>query len=1095
MKKTAPHVGGFQPWSLLKILLVMKLVIILIMISAIQAKAFNANGQSVTVNVKQTEIRKILNNIERQTDFRFLYNYDLTGLRKKIDVTANNVSLKDVLDRILDGNGLNYKILNNNLVVILSENEEENREIRITGKITGDNDEPLAGVTVQEKGTSNGTTTDNSGSYSLTVANNAVLVISYIGYENQEISVGGQSVINVKLILAVRQIDQVVVVGYGTQRKRELTGSVSVVDAADIANRPIVNTAEALQGKAAGVQVTSVSGKPGAGLSIRIRGSSSISAGNEPLYVVDGIPMSDISSYSPNDIESISVLKDAASASIYGTRAANGVVVITTKKGRAGKSRIEFNTYYGTSSPTNNLDVLDSRQYQEYMNEVFGPGTISDSLVQATNINWPDEIFRTGNQKSYQLAFSGGSDKTQHYVSLGYMDQVGAIRPATFDRVNARLNLSSKLNNWLSISTATTISRANTRDVTDNSSVARGGVVLSALTSPPTVPKYRSDGTIGLNPQTGWENPLGAIEGATNKFRQDRIVSNIGADIRFLRGFVFQSRFGIDYKNNSNQFFIDPWLTQNGRNNQGNLSQQTSTEFAWLSEQTLNYSKSFDQHNFAALVGWAAQESRYDQTNIAASKLDTQYRHQKWDEMFLRAQIKPAPSKTVDEWGLVSYFGRLNYNFAGRYLLQANLRIDKSSKFAPDNRTATFPSFSAGWRISDETFMKDVAVVQDLKLRAGWGKNGNQEGIGSYEYLSLSNINNTTGDISPATIAPSDLRWETTTQSNVGIDVSFLDRRITLTADFYVKKTKDVLVRIPLSGQIVPSVLLNSGSMQNVGQEFMVSSKNIVKKDFTWTTDFNISFNKNKVTSIGNDLTFLGGFGEIYERGFAIALAKGYGLGQFFGYTAAGVDPATGQQLYLTKDKRAVPYSETSPSDRTFIGSAQPKFVYGMTNSVTYKNFDLTVFLQGSQGNKIFNGARVETEGMKDSRNQSIAILDRWKNPGDVTDMPGVSIASNDNTVISTRFLEKGSYLRFKTITLAYRISPKILEKIGLNDASVYVSGQNLITITNYNGFDPEVSTYGGVNNNTDNRNVSLGVDYGAYPQMKVFLFGINVSL
>jgi TonB-linked SusC/RagA family outer membrane protein len=1094
MKKTAPHVGSFQPRSLLKILLVMKLVIILIMVSALQAKAFNANSQSITVNAKQTEIRKILNDIERQTDFRFLYNYDLTGLRKKIDITADNVSLKDILDKILDGNGLNYKVLNNNLVVILSENEEENREIRITGKVTGDNDEPLAGVTVQEKGTSNGTTTDNSGTYSLTVANNAVLVISYIGYESQEISVGAQSVINVKLVASVRQMDQVVVVGYGTQRKRDLTGAVSVVSAADIANRPIVNTGEALQGKAAGVQVTSISGKPGAGLSIRIRGSSSISAGNDPLYVVDGIPMTDISAYSPNDIESISVLKDAASASIYGTRAANGVVVITTKKGRAGQSKIDFSTYFGTSTTTRKLDVLDAPQYQEYMNEVFGPGTITDSLVQATNINWPDEVFRTGNQKSYQLAFSGGSDKTQHYISLGYMDQVGTIRPATYDRINARLNLSSKLNNWLSFSTATTISRTHNNDVTDNASVARGGVVLSALATPPTVPKYRSDGTIGQNPQTGWENPLGAIDGASNKFTNDRIVSNVGADIRILSGLVFQSRFGIDYKNNSNQSFTDPWLTQHGRNNQGLLGQQTSTELSWLSEQTLNYSKSFNQHNFNALVGWAAQESRYDQTNISASKLDTQYRHDKWDQMFLRSQIKPASSKLIDQWALVSYFGRVNYNFAGKYLLQANLRIDKSSKFAPDNRNAAFPSFSAGWRISEEKFMKDVAVVQDLKLRGGWGKNGNQEGIGSYEYLSLSNINASTGTITPATIAPDDLRWETTTQSNVGIDATFLDRRITFSADFYVKKTEDVLVRIPLSGQIVSSVLLNSGSMQNVGQEFVISSKNIIKKDFSWTTDFNISFNKNKVTSIGNNLSLLGGFGEIYERGFAIALAKGYGLGQFYGYIAAGIDPATGQQLYLTKDKTSVPYTETSPSDRTFIGSAQPKFVYGMTNSVTYKNFDLTVFLQGSQGNKIFNGVRVETEGMKDSRNQSTTILNRWKNPGDVTDVPGVSLASNDNTVISTRFLEDGSYLRFKTITLAYRIDQKLLDKIRIGSASVYVSGQNLITITKYNGFDPEVSSYGS-SSSSDNRNVSLGVDYGAYPQAKVFLFGINISL
>jgi TonB-linked SusC/RagA family outer membrane protein len=970
------------------------------------------------------------------------------------------------------------------------------QETTVTGKVSTPTGEAISGATVQVKGTSKGTSTNNAGNFSLNLANpNSTLVISSLGYDNLEIPTEGRTNIPVTLTVSTKQLDQVVIVGYGSQRKKDLTGAVSVVSSADIANRPIVNTGEALQGKAAGVQVTSVSGKPGAGLSIRIRGSSSISAGNDPLYVVDGIPMTDISAYSPNDIESISVLKDAASASIYGTRAANGVVVVTTKKGRAGKSRIDFNTYYGTSTTTRKLDVLNAQQYQEYMNEVFGTGTITDSLVGVNNINWPDEVFRRGNQKSYQLAFSGGSDKTQHYISLGYMDQVGMIRPATFDRVNAKLNLSSKLNNWLSINTATTISRTHNNDVTDNASVARGGVVLSALATPPTVPKFRSDGTIGQNPQTGWENPLGSIEGATNKFTNDRIVSNVGADVRFLPGLTFQSRFGLDYKNNLNKFFIDPWLTQDGRNRQGTLSQQASNELSWLSEQTLNYTKSFNEHNISALAGWAVQESRYDQTNISASQLDTQYRHQKWDEMFLRSQTKSAPSKLIDEWALVSYFGRVNYNFSGKYLLQANLRIDRSSKFSKDNRNATFPSLSAGWRISQESFMKNVDFVSDLKLRAGWGKNGNQEGIGSFEYLSLSNIDPATGTVSPATIAPSDLRWETTTQSNIGLDASLFDRRITLSADFYVKKTKDVLVRIPLSGQIVSSVLLNSGSMQNVGQEFAVSSRNIVGKDFNWTTDFNISFNKNKVTSIGNNLSLLGGFGEIYERGFAIALSKGYGLGQFYGYTVAGVDPATGQLLYLTKDKTAVPYAETNPSDRSFIGSAQPKFVYGMTNSVTYKNFDLTVFLQGSQGNKIFNGVRVETEGMKDSRNQSMAVLNRWKKAGDVTDIPGVSLASNDNTAISTRFLEDGSYLRFKTITLAYRIDEKLLSRIGIANASVYVSGQNLITITNYTGFDPEVSSFGGTNNSSDSRNVSLGVDYGAYPQAKVFLFGINIGL
>jgi TonB-linked SusC/RagA family outer membrane protein len=1093
MKISVPA-GAFRLRSLLKILLFMKFSVFLIVISALQAQAFTANSQSISVNARQTEIRKVLKDIERQSDFRFLYNYELRDLKKKVDVQTDNVSLPNVLDQVFAGSDLTYKMLNNNLVVVLSTNADENQAVRVTGTVTGASNEALADVSVLEKGTTNGTVTDNNGNYALTVGDNATLVFSYVGYDSKEVAVSGQSVVNAQLAPSTKELEQLVVIGYGSQRKKDLTGAVAVVGPEDMANRPIVNTGEALQGKAAGVQVTSISGKPGAGLSVRVRGSSSISAGNDPLYVVDGIPMTDISSFSPNDIESISVLKDAASAAIYGTRAANGVVVITTKKGKAGRTKVEFNTYYGSSTPTKKLDVLNSQQYQDYMNEVFGDGTISDSLVQATNINWPDEVFRTGNQQSYQIAFSGGSDKTQHYVSLGYMDQVGAIRPATFDRINARFNLTSKLNKWLSVSTATTVMRTNTRDVTDNSSVARGGVVLSALTTPPTVPKYRSDGTIGQNPQTGWENPLGAIEGATSKTTQDRIVSNVGADIRFLPGLVFKSRFGIDYKNSLNHGFTDPWLTQDGRNNQGRLSQRTFTELAWLSEQTLTYSKELGDHNFDALAGWSAQESRYDQTDVSASELDTQFRHQAWEEMFLRSHIKPAPVKSIDEWGLVSYFGRVNYNYAGKYLFQANLRVDKSSKFAPHNRTGYFPSFSAGWRISDENFMSNVTAIQDLKLRAGWGRNGNQEGLGSYEYLSLSNIDPATGAVTPNTIAPADLRWETTTQTNIGIDATFLNRRLTVSADFYVKNTNDVLVRVPLSAQIVSTVLQNSGAMQNVGQEFVISSKNIVKDDFTWSTDLNLSFNKNKVKSIGGDLTFLTGFGEIYERGYAIVLAKGYSLGQFYGYQAAGVDPQTGQQLYATNEKGAVPFAETAPSDRVFIGSAQPKVVYGMTNWFTYRNFDLTVFLQGSQGNKTFNGARVETEGMKDSRNQSTAILNRWKNPGDVTDMPGVGIASNDNTAISTRFVEDGSYLRFKTITLAYRFNPKLLERIGMKDASIYVSGQNLITITKYTGFDPEVNSYGG-SESSDDRNISLGVDYGAYPQMKVFLVGLNVSL
>ncbi|BAV08214.1 TonB-linked outer membrane protein, SusC/RagA family [Filimonas lacunae] len=966
----------------------------------------------------------------------------------------------------------------------------------IKGVVKDSSGNGIAGVSVQVKGTAVGTVTTSNGEYSIAVKDSrAVLEFSFIGYGTQTILVNGRNDFSVTLLPATGEMDAVVVVGYGSQKKKDLTGSVAVVSAADLANRPLVNAGEALQGKAAGVQVTSVSGKPGAGLSIRVRGSSSISAGNDPLYVVDGIPMTDISAYNPNDIESISILKDAASAAIYGTRAANGVVVITTKKGKNGQSRVDLTSYYGTSTTTKKLHVLNAKQYQDYANELYQSTIVTDAMVAATDINWQDEVFKTGNQQNYQVAVSGGSEKTQHYLSLGYMDQTGMVKPASFNRMNARLNLSTKVSKWLTLNTSTLASRNRSNDVTDNAGVARGGVVLSALATPSTVPYYQANGQyIGQNPQTGWENPLGAIKGQYSKTVNDRFVSNLGADATLLKGLVFQSRFGIDYKSNENHYYRDPVATQQGRTDQGSLNETTSREWVWLSEQTLNYTKNWNSHHFSALAGWSAQDSHFDQTYISASRIDSQYRYEDWNRLFARAKVKSAPSKTIDEWGLMSYFGRVTYDYAGKYLFQANMRVDKSSKFAPGNRTAAFPSFSAGWRISEENFMKNVRVVSDLKLRASWGKNGNQEGVGSYEYLNLNNFTST-GDQSVGTIAPLSLTWEKTTQTNVGIDAAFLNKRLTFTADFYVKRTNDVLVRVPLSGQIVSSVLMNSGSMRNIGEEFVISSKNILKKDFSWTTDFNIAFNQNKVLAIAGDIGNLTAFGAIYDKGNAISLSKGYGLGQFFGYQAAGVDPATGKQLYVNKNGEQVDYSGLVPSDRKFIGSALPTFTYGMTNTFSYKNFDLSVFLQGSQGNKIYNGVRSETESMKDSRNQSTAVLRRWRKAGDITDIPGVERASDNNSAISTRFLENGSYLRFKTITLSYRLDQKLMSKIGFKGASVYISGQNLFTITKYTGFDPEVSSYGSSNNSQDNRNVSLGIDYGAYPQAKIFLAGINVNL
>lgn len=1093
-KKMSEHIFSFTR-IVRKMIWVMKLTAILLCLGCLQLSAkVYSQEVGITLDLNHVEITKALRAIERKSDFRFLYNDALIPNNRVVNIHAKNTLVTDIVNHILDGTDLTYKIVGTHLIVIAAKSQPIN-VVKLTGKVTDSTGSPLVGVTIQVKGTSTGTVTDGSGNFSLDAPDNATLVVSYIGFETREVQINGQQQINIVLRPSQAALNEVIVIGYGTQTKKDITGAVSVIGADDIKNRPIVNVGEALQGKAAGVQVTSNSGKPGAGLTIRVRGSSSISAGNDPLYVVDGIPMTDISSINADDISSISILKDAASAAIYGTRAANGVVVITTKKGKVGKSSISFNAYYGITSTTKKLKVLNAKQYQDYANEQKQSTVITDSMVNANDINWPDQVFRQGTQQNYQLSFSGGSEKTQHYISLNYTDQVGMIKPAKFDRVSGRLNLTTEVTNWLTISTNTVLSQSHDNDVTDNASVARGGVVLSALETPPVVPKYNSDGTIGFNPLTGWENPYGAIFGSYNKNVSNRLLSSIEADLKIVNGLVFKSKFGIDYGDFTDTYFLDPFLTIYGRQTGGQQSRTATNNLTWLSEQTLNYTATWGKSHFTALAGWTAQDSRTKGTTISGSFLKPEYRLLPWDESYLRDSIKALPTTSVDEWALISYLGRITYDFDNRYLFQANIRSDRSSKFAPDNRVATFPSFSAGWRISQENFMKDIPSITDLKLRLGWGQNGNQEGIGSYSYLPLSDIDPITGAVTATSIAPKSLTWETSTQTNIGVDLTLFDGKLSFTGDYYVKKTKNVLINIPLPSQAgFPVAPVNAASMQNKGEEFHISSQNINKPNFNWNTDFDLSFNQNKILTIGEGIKFMNLYGSVYTRGNSIALVQGYGLGEFYGYIADGVDPQTGHQLYLTKNKTKT--DNPSPSDRVLMGSAQPKFVYGLSNNLTYKNFNLTVFIQGTDGNKIFNAGRLEAEAMVNSANQSAAVVSRWKKPGDITSMPGVSInGSTNNSLISTRFLENGSYLRFKTITLSYNIDPSALSRIGLNAATVYISGNNLLTFTKYKGFDPEVNSYGNPDNSNDNKNISLGLDNGAYPQAKMFLMGINITL
>ncbi|MCF2505513.1 TonB-dependent receptor [Dyadobacter sp. CY107] len=966
------------------------------------------------------------------------------------------------------------------------------QEIVVKGVIRDQQNQTLPGASVLVKGTQAGTVTDVDGNYSIGVPNGeAVLVVSFIGYETKEIAVGNQTQIDVILGGDLKTLNEVVVIGYGTQKRGDVTTSIASVNTKDIEERPILQAAQALQGKAAGVQVTQPSGKPGAALSIRVRGATSVQAGNEPLYVVDGVPTMDTRDLNVNDIESIQVLKDASSAAIYGARASNGVVIVTTKRGKANQSQVNFSAYYGFSNMAKQIDVLNPQQYADLMNEMG-----NDVTVGSETTDWNKEVFTTGHNQNYQLNFSGGTDKNRYFVSGAITQDKGIVQPASYRRYSFRMNLDNEIKSWFKLTTNISYSNARIRDVKDNNNAGRNAVVLGALGAPPTMGVYSQDsirGTIfSTNPlKAGWDNPLAAMFGPTQSAKDNRIFGNVAGDFTVAKGLVYRSNFGIDFMNHANDYYLDPYRTTEGWGANGSthgLGNATrSNSFTYLWENTLNYEKKWDKHEFSALAGTTVQKNNWNNSYMAGRDFPSDG---------LVKTINAANEITdayteQSEWFLNSYLGRLMYNFDSRYLITANFRADGSSKLAKGNQWGFFPSVSAGWRISAEPFMQDVNFITDLKLRGGWGQNGNQEGLANYASYGLNTYTRRTPTVPPSgpavtgpAYAPNpDLRWETTTQTNIGVDLSMLQGRLTFTADAYLKKTNDLLLNVPLPNTSGYSYMpRNSGKLENKGLEFVLSSINFDKSDFQWTTDFNIAFNRNKITEL--QLSKVYRYADVEGRSDQIIiLQEGASLGTFYGYISDGVNPETGDMIYRDVNEDG----SFSPSDRTILGSAQPKFTYGMNNNLTFKNISVSFLFQGSQGNKAFNASRLETEGMYDSKNQSTEVLRRWQKAGDITDIPRATDGNVNNSLISSRFIEDASFLRMKSTTISYAFSKSFAEKIKLGRASVYVTAQNLFTLTKYKGFDPEVNAF-------TSSGATLGIDYGTYPVSRAFVAGLNVS-
>ncbi|MEN9696794.1 MAG: hypothetical protein RLZ56_215 [Bacteroidota bacterium] len=1075
--------------SLFKTFLFMKMTIALILLTTLQAIAGDANAQFVTLQMKQAEMPKLFKAIEKQTPYRFLYNYDLPSLQKKVDVNVTGESVVNLLDNIMSGSGLNYKILDNKLVVVLpSESASAIEGRQVAGKVQGENGEPLVGAVIMVKGTNIGTTSDAKGNFSIKVAdNNAVLVITYVNYERKEINIGSTDNIKITLKAQSNELNQVVVIGYGTQKKKDLTGAVATISSKELENGPNDQFGYAIEGKAAGVQVIRASGQPQSGFSIRVRGTSSITSGSDPLYIVDGVQTYNTSEINPADIESITVLKDASSAAIYGSSGANGVVLITTKRGKNQKLKINYTTSVTMSSAWKKMDVLNADQFKTLATEM---GATTDWTKITANTNWQNEVFRNAISQNHQLSATGGNEKTSYYLSGSYNDQNGIVLNNSLQRTTLKANIDHQLARNLKLGTSIAYDSWKDVDVPEND---RNGVITRLYTSIPNIGiRDVTDPTMYARSPfiNDLENPVSTVNQPQHQNTNNRLHGNFYAEAEIFKGLKLKTLLGAESSNGKFTSFQDGVQTRYGKSMDGLAAENTYKYNYWVSENTANYTTNIKQHAINVLAGYIVSrektdnlyKSSHDFTNAPAGSTNV-------DD----GATKSIPTPYYVQKSHQSFIGRFNYAYDDKYYVTSNVRADGSGQFSEKNRWGFFPSFSGGWRLSKENFLKDAAHLSELKLRVGWGLVGNDRAqpyawYGLVDTMSKYLIGgHTVTAYTPSTLENKDLRWEKTAQLDIGLDIGLFNNRLTFTADYYQKKTTDMLLSVPTPTSTgFGAALQNAGSMENKGVEFQISTKNIVSSDLTWNTDFNISFNKNKVLNIVGNTIHTGAINPAGDDFNTAVVQEGQPLGSFYGKIFEGVNPATGMANFM----------KNSAGDDSvgIIGNANPKYVFGFNNTVRYKNWSLDVFFQGVQGNQIMNATRVLTESMALAMNQSASVVNRWHQAGDITNMPKATPNDWSNATPSTRFIEDGSYVRLKSLTISYNLKSTTLSKYKVSRCLIYLTGQNLLTFTNYSGFDPEVSAFGGKSASATNQNTAPGVDYGTYPQSRSFILGLNIS-
>ncbi|SFB60897.1 SusC/RagA family TonB-linked outer membrane protein [Algoriphagus aquimarinus] len=981
------------------------------------------------------------------------------------------------------------------------------QQTTVRGKVLDESELPLPGANVLIKGTTVGTVTDMDGNFTINApANESVIVFSYLGYLSKEIVIGSQTSITVRLEPDLSELDEVIVVGYGTQRKIETTGAIASIKADELVQTPIANVAQGLQGRIAGVQVVQNSSAPGGSVSVRVRGTNSIRGSSEPLYIIDGVQVSNgggindlspLSTINPNDIASVEVLKDASSTAIYGARGANGVVIVTTKRGTSGRTVVTYDGYYGVQQTGKQLEMLDASQFAELENEVYKRVIFDNPSAEGVGTNWQEVIFRDAPIQSHQLSVMGGNQKTQFALSGNFFDQEGILLNSDFKRYSLRINLDHKINDRVKVGTSILGSQNINNSIPTGSTSLDGAAITSsmvgaALGAPPTLQPFDDNGNFwpfADQVEGGYRevvNPLG-LSAITNTTSTQRILANLFAEFEIAKGLTYKSTFNAVLQNDLNDYYSPLYIIGEGdiNSNSGTGRKINRDLNTLLHESIISYSKRFgDIHSlkFTGVFSTQSDQYRVNQINASGFPNDATL-----NEALQVAQNITASSSRQSE-RLDSYMGRVNYGYKDKLFVDLTARTDGSSKFGQNNKYGFFPAVSAAWRVSEEEFFKNISAISDFKIRGSYGLTGNAGAISPYQSLatigsgSSYNLGNlyATG-LAPNGIANPDLRWERSFQTNFGIDLSFLDDRFNFVADYYIKRTEDLLyTKILPQSSGYGSIVGNFAELQNKGLEMSLSAV-VINKALNWNVNANISFNRNKVLGLDGDVN------EAFVNSYSV-VSVGQPLGVFKTFVFDGIYqtgeeilPGSGSRTGGTKVKDINEDGMISNADQVITGNPNPDYVFGISNNLSYKGFDLNFFISGSVGNDIYNVSRYTLENPLGNRNVLAGLADRWSptNPS----QEYVSGFQGGRLPISDRFLEDGTYIRLKNISLGYTLT----DVKGFQKIRVYLSSNNLLTSTNYTGYDPEVNSYGG-------SNTAIGIDNLVYPVAKSYLVGVQIS-